>query len=59
MITAVAFTTDNLVETCADLEAKGVRILEQPEVAPWGAWWARISDSEGNEIGMGQREDIQ
>jgi len=49
------FDTDDIVATAKDIEAAGGEILEQPALAPWGSWWARFRDSEGNQIGMGQR----
>lgn len=52
--TPYVLNTDDLVETCKELEAKGVEVVEQPAVAEWGGWWARIKDSEGNVIGMSQ-----
>jgi predicted enzyme related to lactoylglutathione lyase len=48
--------TDDIVSTCADLEARGVEIVEQPRVAEWGSWWAQIKDSEGNSLGLNQSE---
>jgi len=48
--------TDDIVSTCADLEGRGVRIVEQPRIAEWGSWWAQIEDSEGNSLGLNQSE---
>src|SRR6478609_2331797 len=48
------FDTDDIVATCADLEGKGVEIVDRPAIAPWGSWWAQIKDSEGNSIGLNQ-----
>lgn len=48
------FMADDIVSTCADLAAGGVRIVDQPAIAPWGSWWALIEDSEGNAIGLSQ-----
>ncbi|MBA2417647.1 MAG: VOC family protein [Nocardioidaceae bacterium] len=50
-------STDDLVETCKELERRGVEVLEQPAVAEWGGWWASIQDSEGNVVGLGQEDD--
>ncbi len=47
--------SDDLVATCAELEARGAHVTTQPKVEEWGSWWAQIKDSEGNEIGVGQR----
>ncbi len=48
------FDTDDIVATCAELAAKGVEIVDNPAIAPWGSWWAQIKDSEGNSIGLNQ-----
>jgi predicted enzyme related to lactoylglutathione lyase len=47
--------SDDLVATCAELADKGAEITAQPKVEAWGSWWAQVKDSEGNEIGIGQR----
>jgi uncharacterized glyoxalase superfamily protein PhnB len=47
--------TDDFVTTCDDLQAKGVESLDHPSIASWGRWWARIRDSEGNQVGLNQR----
>lgn len=49
------FNTDDIVRTASDIEAAGGTIVEQPSEAPWGGWWGRFGDSEGNEFGMNQR----
>ncbi|MDN5852797.1 MAG: VOC family protein [Actinomycetia bacterium] len=49
------FNTDDIVQTAADIEAAGGTIVEAPTEAPWGGWWGRFADSEGNEFGMNQR----
>lgn len=53
---ACVFDTDEIVQTAKEIEAAGGEILEQPQLAPWGSWWGRFRDSEGNEIGLSQRE---
>jgi predicted enzyme related to lactoylglutathione lyase len=49
------FDTDDIVQTAKDIQAAGGEILEQPAMAPWGSWWGRFRDCEGNELGMSQR----
>lgn len=49
------FNTDDIVRTAGDIEAAGGTIVERPSEAPWGGWWGRFGDSEGNEFGMNQR----
>lgn len=49
------FDTDDIVKTARDIQSAGGTIIEEPARAPWGGWWARFSDSEGNEFGMNQR----
>jgi predicted enzyme related to lactoylglutathione lyase len=49
------FDTDDINATANDLKSKGVEIIEDPRIAEWGTWWARLRDSEGNEIGFGQQ----
>jgi predicted enzyme related to lactoylglutathione lyase len=47
--------SDDLVATCAELATNGAEITAQPKLESWGSWWAQVKDSEGNEIGIGQR----
>ena len=47
--------TDDVVATCAELAARGAQVTAEPKLEEWGSWWAQIKDSEGNEIGLGQR----
>ena len=47
--------TDDVVATCAEVAARGAQVTAQPRLEAWGSWWAQIKDSEGNEIGLGQR----
>ncbi|UYM05828.1 VOC family protein [Solicola gregarius] len=49
------FNTDDILATARDIEAAGGTVVEQPTEAPWGGWWGRFEDSEGNEFGMNQR----
>ena len=52
------FNTDDIVQTAKDIESAGGTVVEQPSEAPWGGWWARFADSEGNEFGMNQRSAV-
>ncbi|TLS43779.1 hypothetical protein FE633_23560 [Streptomyces montanus] len=51
------FDCDDLDATCADLRAKGVRIVVEPEPARWreGSRWAQIADPDGNLYGLTER----
>lgn len=45
---------DDLMETCRELRAKGLRFLGEPQAQDWGSF-AMLIDSEGNQIVLGQR----
>jgi catechol 2,3-dioxygenase-like lactoylglutathione lyase family enzyme len=46
------FHCDDIHATYAELTARGVRFTTEPEVAPWGNWWATFCDADGNEYGL-------
>jgi lactoylglutathione lyase len=52
----VVFNSDDIVATCEDLRAKGVEVTQDAAEMPWG-WWAQFKDPDGNEYGLGQRDD--
>jgi len=52
----VVFNSDDIVATCEDLKANGVEVSMDAQEMPWG-WWAQFKDPDGNEYGLGQRED--
>jgi len=50
--TNLIFHCDDIHATHAELTARGVRFTSEPEVAPWGSWWAMFCDADGNEYGL-------
>jgi catechol 2,3-dioxygenase-like lactoylglutathione lyase family enzyme len=46
---AVTLNVTNLQALAADLKAKGVKFLSEPDAQPWGTF-ATIEDSEGNSL---------
>jgi len=46
---AVAFNVADMPALHADLQAKGVKFVQEPDVQPWGTF-AMIEDSEGNRL---------
>jgi predicted enzyme related to lactoylglutathione lyase len=45
------FHCPDVEATCADLQAKGVRISMPPKAMPWGIF-AMIADLDGNDLGL-------
>jgi len=50
---ALAFNVTDMHALHADLQAKGVTFVQEPEVQPWGTY-AIILDSEGNRLILSQ-----
>ena len=46
---AVTLNVTDMDQVAADLKAKGVKFVQEPDVQPWGTY-ATIEDSEGNHI---------
>jgi predicted enzyme related to lactoylglutathione lyase len=46
---AITFSTPDLDSTYAELKAKGVKFVQEPQREPWGTY-AQIEDSEGNTL---------
>lgn len=46
---AVTLDVTDMSKTAADLKAKGVKFVQEPDPQPWGTY-ATIEDSEGNHI---------
>lgn len=46
---ALTFNVTNIQELVANLKAKGVTVLQEPEAQPWGTF-TMIQDSEGNSL---------
>ena len=46
---ALAFNVTDMKALHADLTAKGVKFVQEPDVQPWGTY-AMIEDSEGNKL---------
>jgi uncharacterized glyoxalase superfamily protein PhnB len=51
------FDCDDLDATCADLRARGVEIIAEPQATSWrkGSRWAQISGPDGNIYGLTER----
>ncbi|MFF8385995.1 VOC family protein [Streptomyces kanasensis] len=51
------FDCDDLDTTCADLRARGVEFVVEPQEAPWraGSRWAQIAGSDGHLYGLTER----
>ncbi len=51
------FDCDDLDATCADLRARNVEIVVEPEAAPWreNSRWAQIRGHDGNLYGLTER----
>ena len=50
--TNLIFHCDDIHATHAELASRGVRFTTEPQVAPWGNWWAAFCDPDGNEYGL-------
>lgn len=46
---AITLDVTEMEQTAADLKAKGVHFVQEPDAQPWGTY-ATIADSEGNHI---------
>ncbi len=46
---ALTFNVTDMDALCADLKAKGVTFIQEPDKQPWGTY-ATIQDSEGNQL---------
>jgi lactoylglutathione lyase len=46
---ALTLDVSGMADLVADLKAKGVTFVQEPEVQPWGTY-ATLEDSEGNQI---------
>jgi predicted enzyme related to lactoylglutathione lyase len=55
---SVWFDCDDLDTTFKDLQAKGVEITTEPQVADWdpNQRWAQFQDPDGNVFGLSQRD---
>jgi predicted enzyme related to lactoylglutathione lyase len=45
-----SFAVDDAGAACAELAARGVKIVGEPEVQPWGGILAHVADPDGNVI---------
>ena len=50
----VLFICDDVPQTYAELQARGVEFTEAPTQQFWG-WWSVFKDPDGNTYGLGQR----
>lgn len=46
---SLTFSVDDMNATYADLKARGVKFVSEPDAQPWGTY-ATIEDSEGNTL---------
>ncbi len=51
--TGMVLETDNILETFAELSARGVTVVEKPTRQPYG-WWGVFADQDGNTYGVHQ-----
>ena len=49
--TGYIFASDDIEDTCATLEERGVKLTLPLSVEPWGKW-AQFADADGNEYGI-------
>jgi predicted enzyme related to lactoylglutathione lyase len=49
--TGYIFYSANIEDTCAKLEANGVKFTVPPHAEPWGKW-AQFTDQDGNELAI-------
>jgi len=49
---SISFLTDDVVGTCRELAAKGVRFIQEPQEADWGTA-AIFADPDGNQFVIG------
>lgn len=50
--TGISFVADDVMATCRELAAKGVRFVQEPKQADWGTS-AIIADPDGNQFVLG------
>jgi len=46
------FEIQNLTAFCKKIEAAGIRLTEQPKLAPWGWTHAYLNDPDGHELSL-------
>ena len=52
--TGIAFATDDMKSTYAQLAKRGVKFKSEPEMMPWGKLGVWFSDPDGNEFFMAE-----
>jgi DNA-binding transcriptional MerR regulator len=52
-----SFSVADAASACAELAARGVKIVGHPEVQPWGGTLAHVEDPDGNVITLAQYPD--
>jgi catechol 2,3-dioxygenase-like lactoylglutathione lyase family enzyme len=50
--TGISFVADDVIETCKELAAKGVKFVQEPQKADWGTA-AVFADPDGNQFVIG------
>jgi catechol 2,3-dioxygenase-like lactoylglutathione lyase family enzyme len=50
--TGISFLADDVIETCKELAAKGVKFIQEPKQADWGTA-AVFADPDGNQFVIG------
>lgn len=53
----VVLSCDNIIETYKELESRGVKFIEKPEMQDWGMMQALFEDPDGNIFVLVERED--
>jgi lactoylglutathione lyase len=53
----VILSCDNILETYEELESKGVKFIEKPDLQDWGMMQALFEDPDGNIFVLVERED--
>ncbi|MGB7969824.1 MAG: VOC family protein [Methanobacterium sp.] len=55
--TNVVLSCDNIIKTCEELESRGVKFIEKPNIQDWGMMQALFEDPDGNVFVLVERED--
>ena len=53
----VVLSCDNIIKTCEELESRGVKFIEKPNMQDWGMMQALFEDLDGNVFVLVERED--
>jgi len=53
----VVLSCDNIIKTCEELESRGVKFIEKPNMQDWGMMQALFEDLDGSVFVLVERED--